>query len=103
MIESQLKDLRAVRALFSGPDKWTKGAYARDSHGTTVDPQSKHAVQWCLSGALWKESSGFDAGTSCFFAIREYIGISIIIWNDAPERTFDDVTALLDKAIEDMK
>lgn len=43
-----------VRELFNNKDKWTKGLYARDKDGFSVDPEGSNAVCFCLVGALRK-------------------------------------------------
>jgi hypothetical protein len=97
MTESQLKqDLRAVLALYSGPEKWTQGAYARDRNGNPKSPESEEAYSWCLSGAACRVSKNWVDILSFLRSFTCVIGE----WNDAPERSFEDVTALLDKAIE---
>jgi hypothetical protein len=43
--------------LLDSPDKWTKGAFARDKDGATVPYEQladDAAVCWCLDGALMK-------------------------------------------------
>jgi hypothetical protein len=89
-------DLLAVRALLSGPEKWTKVASARNSLGATVTPDDEDAVCWCLNGAIFKTARNY---TLCHYEIRKYLPGSIVNWNDAKARTFEDVTRLLDKAI----
>jgi hypothetical protein len=98
MTESQLKqDLRAVRAFYGGPEKWTQGAYALNAEGHSVSAKSKDACRWCLSGAI--SSASYNIWETARF-LHFFIGWGLIDWNDAPERTFEDVIALLDKAIE---
>jgi hypothetical protein len=108
MTDSQLKqDLRAVRAFLSWPEKWTKEAFARDSSGELTCMMGRDATQWCLDGAVNRVCrirvcrSSFARATTLRHALRHYVeGRGLTNWNDAPERTFEDVIALLDKAIE---
>jgi hypothetical protein len=101
MTESQLKhDLRAVRALFSGPSKWTKNTYARDEWGGRSRVRDECSVSWCLTGAVVKVS---DVPSPCLYEIFRYIPgrfASVASWQDRPERTFEDVLQLLDRVIE---
>lgn len=46
--------LEQVRELLDERRRWTQGALARDSYGFPVSPYSKHAVQWCVTGAIRK-------------------------------------------------
>lgn len=43
--------LKTNEFLDSG-HKWTVGTYARNEDGVMVDPESRHAVCWCVSGVL---------------------------------------------------
>jgi len=40
--------------IFEKPDTWTRGTFARDAHGNLVEPEDRHACQFCLMGAIWK-------------------------------------------------
>ena len=46
--------IRARRRL-SVPQRWTKGATARDARGRMAHPLSPAAVRWCAMGALHVE------------------------------------------------
>jgi hypothetical protein len=93
---SAVNELRAVRAIVADPAHWTQGAYAKDSIGLQVTPQSNQAVCFCLAGALHKAKANYMAGRF----VENLTGIGDIIdWNDAPGRTHDQVLDLLDRAI----
>ncbi len=79
--------------LLTDESKWTKGAFARTKSGVGLwNGSSPNAVCWCLSGAL----QVCDARSETKQKIREHLKIDFIpAWNDAPERTFDDVKNLL--------
>ncbi len=74
-------------------DNWVKGSNARDKNNNSVHPTSDEACKWCLFGAIIR----------CYIAtseILERIGDkieenSVTIWNDDPQRTFEDVEALI--------
>ena len=98
-----LDDLKAVRDLLSVPERWTKGAHARDLVGHTVPPAGVVAVCWCLDGAALKLAGG-DMHTPRYRNIERALTAAIdggnySVWNDAPRRIHADVLALLDKAI----
>jgi hypothetical protein len=38
--------------LISDPDRWTRGAPARDAGGAPISPRGVKAEQWCVGGAL---------------------------------------------------
>ena len=76
-----------VRDLLSDESKWTKGVF----HTTHADGDA-----FCLAGAI----------SQCYVAPRwelvrnavmAEINGCITLWNDAPERTFADVKALVDR------
>jgi len=46
------KILRDAKAKIQNPENWTKGLYAKDSHGHPVPPQNPAAVCWCALGAI---------------------------------------------------
>jgi len=44
---------KSMRALFSKPERWTRGQLARDKDGYGVDGvRSRNAVSFCLLGAI---------------------------------------------------
>jgi hypothetical protein len=44
--------LESALRLFKDGKGWTKGSYARDSHGLTISEIDEHACQWCTIGAI---------------------------------------------------
>lgn len=40
--------------LINAPERWTRGAYARDEWGIDCDPEDPAAVRWDLVGAVAK-------------------------------------------------
>ncbi|MBM3463715.1 MAG: hypothetical protein FJX76_16575 [Armatimonadetes bacterium] len=44
--------LTAARAMITDPERWTKGALARDEGGAPVLPYEEGATCWCAIGAL---------------------------------------------------
>lgn len=78
------------------PNGWIKGRFTDNEGG------------FCLDGAI---TSHMDNGRpwrvwypryeACRVRLETLIDDSLVAWNDAPERTREEVIALLDKAIED--
>jgi len=93
--------LRAAREIISVPERWTQGASALSGRGNVVNARSPSAKCWCSFGAIDK------AGSRSIAKLRTAEGIlraalkaeSIILWNDAPERTHAEVLAAFDQAI----
>lgn len=88
-----------VRELLTGPEKWTKGADARSESGYSVEPDSKAACRWCLYGAINAAYPRTDDAIRALKLVNAKLGESrgICNWNDAPERTFDDVRKLVEE------
>ena len=48
--------IEQARALIADPAAWTQGEFARDLSGNAVSWRSREAVQFCLWGALNRET-----------------------------------------------
>lgn len=100
------QDLRALRAVFSDASKWTQDAYARDAKGRNVAAErANNAKSWCLHAAILRVTKyNMSRVYDCIVALlRLPVRTSLIAWNDAEGRTFQDVISLIDKAIEETK
>ena len=76
---------------------WCRGVDALDKAGQSVPPESMSATRWCVYGAVHcdtNDSARFMALD--FFA--SHIRALISHWNDAPERTQQEVVAALREA-----
>ena len=86
-----------MRELFSDDSKWTQGAFARNKQGVEVDVGNPDAVCFCFQGAMrkcygknsYKIIDKLDNSRGMLF--------SITAWNDAKERTFEDIKNLVEK------
>jgi len=88
--------------LLSDASKWTKGAFAKNKDGIRTNYSSRNAVCWCLLGAMDKcyDKSGWEFQFALFNKLRTVIKTKYNItgvskFNDAPERTFEEVHNLL--------
>jgi hypothetical protein len=95
---------RAILELYDGkPERWTQRWLARNAAAVSVSPTSRHAVCWCIAGAaevVLKTGESYDRES--YVRFREAAAALTenkhdAWWNDAPERTFADVVALLEK------
>jgi hypothetical protein len=93
-----------VKDILSDPSKWTQGFFARDKLGQPCEPLDENAVQYCIVGALMRaygRGQRYAAYARAMKAIAAIYGeapITIDDWNDAPDRTFDDVRRVLEAA-----
>lgn len=80
--------------LLSDESKWCKGCHCRDVHGNRVQGGSATAYAYSLSGVLletYRERAGGPM-QKVFNRIGRHL---LRKWNDAPERTFAEVKAVL--------
>src|SRR4051812_27438101 len=87
-----------LRIVDDKPERWTRGTLAKSAAGHAVRPESARARSWCLIGLLRKACDDVDpdfgAIVATYGALTGRVG-DVHCWNDAPERTFDDVLKLL--------
>lgn len=92
-----------VWKLLDAPAKWCQEIDAMDFEGVGIDALNPDAVCWCLEGALercyYDVSSSVESQPNLQRAREKVIDAldegNIISWNDAPERTFEEVAALV--------
>jgi len=87
-----------ISELLNSPEKWTKGALARDKNDKYVGILSKDAASYCLLGALfycydnkcigkkWNKLNNaiLEYGFRCF-------GETVVAFNNHPKTTYEDV------------
>ena len=89
---------KKISELLTDESKWCRFDPARDKDGIPTAPKSPEAVRWCLLGAASRCGYTFDERSSFFYTAEKKIspeGAAITGWQDAPERTFDEVRELL--------
>lgn len=88
-----------IKELLNKKSKWTKGAFARTDRYTQVAIDSPLAIRYCLSGAIQRCYPVPHEGIIIAIKIlRELNGdLTIVGWNDAPERTFVEVKELVER------
>ena len=99
------------------PGSWTRGAFARTAHDSSVAPTSESAVCWCAVGAIRRElnvglgmnwnplTEPFNA---LFMALEIPVGPTrnsdrIAEWNDNPSREVREVVELFRKAAKEAR
>ena len=76
-----------LQELFDKEDKWCQHSFALSPERQLKDPLDPTACSWCLRGGMWKVGYGIDLD-----AVEELLDVyDVIKWNDAPERTFQDI------------
>jgi hypothetical protein len=100
--------LRGAAELLSKPGAWTQGAWARQADGGKVLPKDSDAVCWCARGALWHVGGPLHGVAEA--ALEELLPAPaqkgrhrIAMWNDASERTAEEVCARLIEAAESLE
>lgn len=101
-----------VKDILKTENNWTKGAYARTSKDAPqISPDNPEATCFCLKGAIIRHcqttsdtnASEWKRFHDTCHKVRVYIiqnykeyYDSMESWNDAPERTFDEVKKLVE-------
>ena len=94
--------IMAVLELLADPDRWTRGAAARDAAGRPCSPTSSTAVAWSLDGAIervigdWEApdigEAEADRRQALELAVFDALGVDPAAFNDAAR----DVTIVTD-------
>lgn len=94
----------ALRGIFTGPEKWTTGAFARNKNGISCDPVYEDAQCFCLMGAAVRISYYNEIHSSivssAFNRALPNAYYNIAQFNDSVHTTFKDIQALIDKIAE---
>lgn len=96
--------LREARELIA--QGWTQHAFARDAQGEICAASEAVATCWCIRGAVRRvcltgESSESPLWGKVLHTLSTTLGRGgLAEWNDAPERTKEEVLSLFDRAIE---
>jgi hypothetical protein len=95
--------LRGARELLEKPGAWTRGWFARDEFGGTVNSGLDHeACKWCAYGALQRVSGKLvphDAARFLDKVIGREHPWTIAEWNDKSRTRKSDVLSAFDEAI----
>ena len=80
---------------FLKESNWTKWQYAKDAKGNVCAVADAKAEKFCLMGAAKKcYPEGMDMIRRL---LDRELGDMAITWNDMPERTFEEVKAVVEK------
>lgn len=86
--------LDAAAALLSKPGAWTQHYSFRKKDGRPTEAASASCM--CLLGAIWLSGGTVDGPETMF--LKNYLDQWPADWNDEPERTQDEVVAILHEA-----
>jgi hypothetical protein len=104
-VTTEIDILKRARSLIEKPERWTQGAAARKECGDTCNAADIRAVCFCALGAIERALADVGVVGDVARRTRAMIGPthgSVVMWNDAPERTHAEVLASFDAAIHSM-
>lgn len=87
--------LSAAASRLSHEGAWTQGEDARDASGNRTDPLGPDAVSWSADGMLARVAGEWRFAQPAIDCLRGVIGTLTNAWNDAEERTQDEVVQAL--------
>lgn len=93
-----IRKLRRARQLLQ--KGWIKNDWAKDKDGSSVHERSRHAVCWCLMGALHR--AGLEP-LQYVMVNRYNQDMNVAVWNDSWRRTKEQVLACIDNSIAALK
>jgi hypothetical protein len=70
---------------------WCQGAYARNAFDHGVEVNDPQACSFCVVGLL----KATDTWGLNYLKLKEHLGMTVVEWNDDPERTKEEVLAVL--------
>ena len=94
--------LRAAKDLISKPEAWTQHTNARDAQGKKIASRNPAAVCFCGFGALIRvEPEKTVRRDQTYFYLNRMVPgcLDYVEWQDAPERTHDEVMNVFSRAI----
>lgn len=97
-----MKGVNSMKAyeLLSSKEKWTKKVYATTENGTSCDPRSDEAICFCVLGAIEKcyyvsdSIEDIKIYTDVIAKLKSKV-CNIPKWNDAKERTYEEIVEVL--------
>ena len=86
-----------VKDILTDDSKWAKGHQAYDAYLYPCNYDSPYATKWCLAGAVCKAYNQTQLINSVIDKLWRRLSGSPTCWNDAAERTFPEVIALVEE------
>lgn len=95
-----IAECKTLQELFADPARWTQLANSKTSEGQTCYVHSPQANCFCLAGGVMRVYPEVTDLMRVFKLLSTEIAkdtCGIICWNDIPERTAQEVQALVKK------
>lgn len=90
-----------IKEFYSDSSRWTQRVLARDKNGHEVFFGDKEAYSFCLLGVIAhcydKDPRKIERKITEKIKQISKPGTTILSWSDDPERTFEEVKALVDE------
>lgn len=110
---SVIEVLQNMLRIFKIPNSHTKGVLAIDGFGKGSGLTISHnIIKVCIFGGIERADNNKtwmtnrtvkEIGITLGFFDNDYIGFKVISWNNAPERTQQDIVQVIEKTIERLK
>ena len=87
-----------VKELLESKENWIKGHCALTKNNELTSSNSADAAKWCLIGAIIR-CYGVVGFAEFITEIKQHIlpFSSVSLWNDTPNRTFEEVKELVNR------
>jgi len=94
-----------VKELLTSASKWTIRAMARDKSDVQCTVEDSDVFCFCLLGAIYHCYDDYDDRRSVVRKVLRAINadhfedkeLAVTVWNDHPDRTFQEVKALVER------
>lgn len=80
---------------------WVQCSMSKDAQGLNVPSTHPDAVCWCALGAINRAATGTrdeESGESAVRLLQNQVKSSIMVWNDTPGRTAEQVAKAMEVA-----
>ena len=84
-----------IHELLTDESKWTQAAYARDADGFMCSHFCLDAASFCLLGAAERCYGLGEKLHGIIEKLSDAAGGNFVLWQDAPDRTFQEVRELI--------
>ena len=91
---------KTLQSLFRNEKRWCQGSDSKSKDGKFSNPNSPHAVKWCMRGGLKLVYGYGPKQVAAFKRILKVLPENtwLLSWNDAVDRTIHDIRKLVKEA-----